>query len=108
MGMRPTNPLDEFAILGKSDQTLVGDVLAARNIKSLQTLAVFCNGIDGLLCDIFIVGYVKGKQRRAPLYQRDETEVCQVAAVGKSQALNSRADCEGLYASVIDILRKVG
>lgn len=55
-----TYPLNVFAILSKINHALVGDAITAGNIESLQSLAIFSNGVDGLLSNVLVVGNVQG------------------------------------------------
>lgn len=57
-----THSLDISAILGQGKHAVVGNVLAARDVEALQTLAVGCNGINGALGNVLVVGNVESQQ----------------------------------------------
>lgn len=57
-----THSLDISAALGQGKHAFVRDVLAARDVEALQTLAVGCNGVNGALGNVLVVGNVESQQ----------------------------------------------
>lgn len=57
-----TYPLDVSAILCQSKHAFVGNIFASRNVKSLKSLAVLGDGIDGLFGNMLVVGDVESQE----------------------------------------------
>ncbi|KAI6771078.1 hypothetical protein HG531_009933 [Fusarium graminearum] len=66
----------------QSDHAFVGNTFTTRDVESLKSVAVLGDGVDGLLCNVLVVGDVECQKGVAVLHQGNQTGIGQVTAFG--------------------------
>lgn len=101
-------PLEGSAVLGQLDHALIRDISTVRHVEALDTSAVLSQGVDRLFGYLDVVGDVEGQQVWVVSDEFDEASIGEFPAVCEGQALDARAVCKGLDATIVDIAGERG
>lgn len=88
-----------------SFQGLVGNLLAVRDIQSLEAHCILGKSKHGAIRYRVQTGHVQGKETPIALKHSGETEVGEFGAVGQGQSLDSVAVRQGLQCTIADLGR---
>ena len=87
-----TYSLDVSALLSNLYHRLVGDFRAARDIESLQSSTIVCQGKHRTLRDLIITRYVQSQKMTAVRKEAFQSMIRQALTICKRQPLDPRTD----------------